>query len=389
MYTQSDFIDGIFLLTERWKAFAEISTAFKFNLHALSRILVGNIGIISTFLLVMYSTEVIDLLLNFTAMEFVATLDDSAFELAAKGFLGGTLERKVDIIRAFRYTPRNRARRRRSRLVLFLFYFVLIFSAFFAIIILQQQRSVGIENEVYIQFDDRRLESLTGVSGVYKGCKGFSTNGDDGLRSGTGDIGYIDVSLPCSEVFESTDRKKKIIPAMTFVYCRGRDGWVYLDKSTDTPCAIGHHLMRSFLDEDSIPAHAFDILTHSKANWVLNKPDDIGGEAILSNFLIKSAESIPKEFVFCGADGGGLIRTDKAQGKQRPFEALPETSLYYPIYEEFDSEDENDLIYPKVFGQAFRPLYVREVHQNRTEGQLHPLYQVILYDVSVFRISYT
>eukprot|EP00529_Nitzschia_sp_RCC80_P039671 CAMPEP_0113508492 /NCGR_PEP_ID=MMETSP0014_2-20120614/37045_1 /TAXON_ID=2857 /ORGANISM="Nitzschia sp." /LENGTH=43 /DNA_ID=CAMNT_0000404207 /DNA_START=26 /DNA_END=153 /DNA_ORIENTATION=+ /assembly_acc=CAM_ASM_000159 len=36
----------------------------------------------------MKSTDVVDLLLNFTAMEFVAGLDDAAFWLAKNGLLG-------------------------------------------------------------------------------------------------------------------------------------------------------------------------------------------------------------------------------------------------------------------------------------------------------------
>jgi hypothetical protein len=51
-----------------------------------------------------YSTEVVELLLNFTAMEFMATLDGSAFEIASKGFLGSTLAKKTAFVFKVRYS---------------------------------------------------------------------------------------------------------------------------------------------------------------------------------------------------------------------------------------------------------------------------------------------
>ena len=202
----------------------------------------------------MYSTEVVDLLLNFTAMEFVATLDDSAFELAAKGFLGGALERKSEIIREFKYTPRHSKKRRRVRFALYFFYILIVFTGFFVIVGLQARRAVGVDNEVYVQFDDTDVPELFGISGVYKGCIGFNSEQ-------TRDIGYIDISTKCPNDLikdgekEKEKKKDKILPARSFVYCYKREGWVFLPKDTQRPCDAGHFLIRSFLDDgESIPS---------------------------------------------------------------------------------------------------------------------------------------
>jgi hypothetical protein len=310
LYTQSDFIDGIFLITERWKAFKDVTTPVKFNISAIMRVLAGNVGIASTFVLVMYSTEVVDLLLNFTAMEFVATLDDSAFELAAKGFLGVTLEKKCLVIQDFRYQRKMR-RGSWTRILLYGFYVFLVFFSFLVVVGLQATRTVGVDNEVYIQFDDSEVPELFGVSGVYKGCKGFRS-------SPTGGIGYVDVSKSCPEFKRGENIE---FPGRSFVYCWSLDGWVFLQDSTETPCERGNYVMRSFLDEPSFASNSFDLLTHAKANWVIGR-DTVGGEAILHDFFIDSAYAFPTGFNYCG-EGGGLVRIDRPLNLQKTIISSP------------------------------------------------------------------
>ena len=52
------------------------------------RFIAGGVGIFITFHLIMQATEVVDLLLNFAAIEFVAGLDDIVYSLAYLGLLG-------------------------------------------------------------------------------------------------------------------------------------------------------------------------------------------------------------------------------------------------------------------------------------------------------------
>ena len=96
VYTQSDLIDGIFLLTEGSQNLLKFTTPPKFFFSVCLRIVAGTFGIAATFLLIIYSTEVVELLLNFTAIEFVATLDGSAFDIVSKGFLRTTMAEKPE-----------------------------------------------------------------------------------------------------------------------------------------------------------------------------------------------------------------------------------------------------------------------------------------------------
>ena len=157
-------------------------------------------------------------------------------------------------------------------------------------------------------------------------------------HQGRRQIGYIDIALQCPN--EDEDKKKakkenKELPARSFVYCFDElEGWVFIPKATSIPCEKGQYLIRSFIDDDeAIPADAFDILSHSKATWVVSRAS-IGNEAILTNFVVESTQKISADFLNCGGDGkNGLVRTDKDEALQRPF--LPLDEKYYP---EFDFE---------------------------------------------------
>ena len=169
LYTQSDLVDGLFMVTEGWKPFQSISTPVKFSTATVLRLMVGNLGIVSSFVLVIYAPDVVDLLLNFTAIEFVATLDGSAFEIASKGFLGRALEKKSSQIEDFKYERRVRKRSTYARLFVYFGYFCVYIGAYIVIVILQSNRHIGVHNEFYVQFDDTHVEELFGISGVYIG----------------------------------------------------------------------------------------------------------------------------------------------------------------------------------------------------------------------------
>jgi len=68
---------------------------WKWALSILLRGSEGLLGLFVTFLLVMQSNNVLDLLLNFSAMEFVTLLDDVIFALTSEGFLGRVLKKEA------------------------------------------------------------------------------------------------------------------------------------------------------------------------------------------------------------------------------------------------------------------------------------------------------
>lgn len=70
----------------------------KYYFAAITQVLVGCFGVFVTFILIMKSNEVVDLLLNFTAMEFVAGLDNVAFSLAQQGFLWTRIQKTTKAV---------------------------------------------------------------------------------------------------------------------------------------------------------------------------------------------------------------------------------------------------------------------------------------------------
>jgi hypothetical protein len=68
------------------------------SLSCVLRFAQGFLACFTVFLLVMISTDVIDIVLNFTAVNFISSLDDAAFELASSGRYGNVLKKKaIDI----------------------------------------------------------------------------------------------------------------------------------------------------------------------------------------------------------------------------------------------------------------------------------------------------
>ncbi|CAB9522004.1 expressed unknown protein [Seminavis robusta] len=92
--TQDDIRTGLDMLREGYGAEMQVafphSNRWKFVLSVFARMLGGSLGLITNFLLIVTSSTVIDLLLNFTALAFVGQLDEAAFFLSKQGFAGET-----------------------------------------------------------------------------------------------------------------------------------------------------------------------------------------------------------------------------------------------------------------------------------------------------------
>ena len=58
-----------------------------------------------TFLLIVKSSTVLDVLLNFAAVAFVAEIDEIAFTFAQMGFIGTTNKNEAELVQTTRYTP--------------------------------------------------------------------------------------------------------------------------------------------------------------------------------------------------------------------------------------------------------------------------------------------
>jgi hypothetical protein len=101
--TQADLRTSLEQVNEGYKqdrignVFGEASCG-KWWFATACRFLSGALGLVITFFLIVIADNVFDLLLNFTAMEFVSQLDDVAFFLAGTGYFGSkSLEKSEEI----------------------------------------------------------------------------------------------------------------------------------------------------------------------------------------------------------------------------------------------------------------------------------------------------
>lgn len=70
--------------------------SLKWEIANLMRMIEGCFAIVVSFIFIVQSANVLDLFLNFVAVEFVSAMDDAAFFLAKKSFFGNTLKQHAD-----------------------------------------------------------------------------------------------------------------------------------------------------------------------------------------------------------------------------------------------------------------------------------------------------
>ena len=295
-------------------------------------------------MLIIYSIEVVELLLNFTAMEFVATLDDSAFMIASKGFFGPALAKKTASISKYRYST-NPASSLESRHRWYAGGVVLVFALFGLVWGLQSGRQFG-DNEVYVQFDDTGVPELFGISGVYKGC-------DIGQNTRIGPIVYIPISNKCPSLYGW--------PPGAFWYCWKRHGWIYNqdgDRDACNPQSKSEPLLRSSKDrEESFDSDAYNLLTHDDADWIFRRPSNMGGEVVLDEVVMHSVDKYKDVFKNNSCE---IIESQGIHTNER---------LDYSM---FDSHRDVEKFGEK-FGLMYRPIFHRPL-----EGQ-NGKFQVLLY----------
>ena len=144
--------------------FGHDATKFKWVSSLVLRAAEGLLGLFVTFMLIMQSKTVLDLLLNFTAMEFVSLLDDVTFLMLREGYFGFGM-RKV----ATQCETEYQVSRLKS-LLLAAVYFIIIFAIMFSGwsgIYTNQVQGKYLCQRMYIQVDDEFAPALVGLSGIY------------------------------------------------------------------------------------------------------------------------------------------------------------------------------------------------------------------------------
>lgn len=173
--TQDDVRKAINLLRDGYDVdvfhhiFGEEASKSKWLLSIAMRGSEGLLGLFVTFLLIMQSDNVLDLLLNFSAMEFVSLIDDVTFSLTCEGFFGSMLKREGAALSVTKYRVAHQSDTWKSTLST-ASYFVVLFTVMitgWAIIFAKQSSGKYLCEQLFVQLDDSLVHSLGPMSGMY------------------------------------------------------------------------------------------------------------------------------------------------------------------------------------------------------------------------------
>ncbi len=194
-------------------------TRTKWGLSIFLRFFEGAFGLFLTFLLIMQSTTVIELLLNFTAMEFVSRLDDVVFVLTKEGFFGMGLQMEAKKVLNTSYPSRLHSK---SKCKFYFLFWLGFFFGMYGWIVWKQERGHYFCHNIFAQFGDEVMPILGTLSGLfhqrqrgdaychYGGRVSFFRHGKDGealLAYCEGDERWT-ISLPSVNVIPTKDGKK-------------------------------------------------------------------------------------------------------------------------------------------------------------------------------------
>lgn len=335
VYTQNNIFQGLDLFIQSFEYIQQVKgvTKYKYVCSAVTQICVGIFGIFITFVIIMQSEEVIDLLLNFTAMEFVASLDDAAFLLAWRGFFGRAQRETAIVVSQATYTPKDKHKWLR-KWPLFVVLCILM-GFFFLVNAMQDNRMFG-DNEVYVQLHDDAIPWLATLSGMYTGCTlSVSDRGDLGDRTDSRLGRIIYTRLPFDDCEDNWQNEHA-----AFFFCD--NSWVFaVGDDMTNPC--DNWTLKSF---KAVPESIdeYDILAHSTDLWFAKDEKNISKDGILETVLFLGS-FVPVEHVdlVCKDLGSeGFVFTFPVYEQLDIF--IGDRPVYYADAELLDSEVNGEYI---------------------------------------------
>ncbi|CAB9516183.1 expressed unknown protein [Seminavis robusta] len=136
----------------------------------IAQLIAGLLLLVTIFILILQVDSVLDIMLNFAALEFMADIDDVAFSLAKSGFLGGSIQRAATGVTNFKVRKRPSSdqgfRQRSWKSGVFLLIIVVLVSAWATIVAF---RSSGqyLCSTIMVNMGDDFVPSLGTFNGLY------------------------------------------------------------------------------------------------------------------------------------------------------------------------------------------------------------------------------
>jgi len=193
------------MAVEQWPRFDRAKVddhVFLAMCSCVLRFIQGSMAIIASFLLIMTSDDVVDIILNFAAVNFISTLDEMAFELARWGKYGPALEKVARTVeeRPLPYCLHRKYHHERYKFTIIPIAIVLIIFCIM-ISIWQTNDQYWLTQTVRVQFKE------TSELNIYSGCYNLDPNHEYNKRSN----------------YNSDVQNAK---KATFGYCKKRHEWV-------------------------------------------------------------------------------------------------------------------------------------------------------------------
>lgn len=220
--TQEDVIVALSQIADGYHACDSLQDDFprlskkKWTASVLCRLFVGLLVLFVAFLLVVQQESVVEIFLNFLAIEFVSELDNISFHLALRGFGGIEVRRVARAIENSYFSPNNptnpggasnsasrRCHFRRWNLIAIILVLVMTSWAW----VFQRQTSGDLlARDIIVQFDDSFEPALATFSGLYSLRKarlgGRATYVEK--RLGRGMLGYCESIEAWTFTFDSS-----------------------------------------------------------------------------------------------------------------------------------------------------------------------------------------
>ena len=229
VFTQDDLITSMLLVYEGFhdiKRSLPNVTRLQWSSAVVLSAVDALLGLLATFVLIIDSATVLDVLLNFAAVEFVSQLDNIAFELAKSGFLGQHNQIEAEELEELTYKVRRKAKTpgfiRGLGMCVVL---VVILSLWLTIYVNQILGNYAVKS-VIIQFDD----SIRPEVGPHCGSYHLNT--------------AMRVAPGATRFFYYEDRSTG---GGQFALCRSTKRWAFLINGGD-PCKLGDVVAQSATD---------------------------------------------------------------------------------------------------------------------------------------------
>ncbi len=211
----------------------------------LLQLMAGLTAMIVTIFLVLTSNTVVDIILNFTAVNFISDLDEAAFSLAKEGELLSAFEREAKRISEkelpdcmIKYKPTKKS----CKLFVSCFLYGIAFGMMAFVFASQNSTKVWVTGTLRVQFQDE-----TGLDS-YSGCYGMNT-----------DPKSIQFSRRTYHSFDTS------ISNTSFGYCREERQWILYRGNATNPCDAAAN--SQLLLARSSKTDNFDISTSFDESW--------------------------------------------------------------------------------------------------------------------------